>query len=164
MTKQEQEEIREQIFAKEKEILQKYGEKGDKVELIFGESTFPETLKGCVYRTIDKIGKWTVCIVDHPRKAGVMTILVIVSLVLESLNFYYAYPEHVDAIRYEITQPTMSTKLENPKLNSFVIVPPPDELNPHVPERDFIANPNPTFSIASLSGLSLQISGKYPGP
>jgi hypothetical protein len=163
MTQKEQEELREQVLAKEKEFLQKYGDKEDKVELIFSESTFPENLKGCVYRAIDKIGKWTICIIDLPKKAGVLTVLVIISLILESLNFYYAQPEHVDEIRYQISQPNMWDKLQNPNLNGFVIVPPRDEPNPHVPERDFIANPQATFAIASLSGLSLQVSGKYPG-
>lgn len=162
MTQQEQETLQAEILATQREEIEKYRGGSDEIHWLFGEADVPDILKRSVYRTIAKIGKWTVCVIEQPRKAGVVTLLVIASFLLESQNFYYASPEHVDAIRYEISQPNPWGKMNIPVINGFVIVPPKEEPAPHVPEKDFIANPQPNFAIASLSGLSLQISGKYP--
>jgi hypothetical protein len=81
---------------------------------------------------------------------------------LEAENFYHAKIEQIAEIRHAIEQNEPWGKPDLNVLNGFVIIPPAEEPAPHVPERDLIANPQSTFTIASLSGLSLQISGSYP--
>ncbi|SRR6266496_2778474 len=162
MTQREQETLQAEILSKQKHEIDKYKAPGDEIEWEFSESIVPETLKRSAYRILAKVGKWTICIIEQPRKVGVVTLFVILSLLLESENFYYAHPEHVDAIRYEVSKPNIWGKINTPLINGFVIVPPPEEPAPHVPEKELIANPQPTFTVASLSGLSLDISGKYP--
>jgi hypothetical protein len=162
MTEQDQKAIKDEVLATRKEEIAKLEQGGGQIEWQFSELEIPEIVRRSAYRILTKIGKWTVCLIDQPKKIGVVTLWVILSLLLESENYYYAFPEHVDQIRYEISQPNLWGQPNIPIINGFVIVPSAEEPAPHVPEKEFIANPQSAFTIASLSGLSLQISGKYP--
>jgi hypothetical protein len=162
MTEEEQKTLQAEILATQRKEIGEHKTDKDEIEWLFSESHVPDILNRGAYRIVGKVGKWTVCVIERPKKVGVVTLLVILSLLLEAQNFYYAHAEHVDAIRYEISQSDTWGNINVPIINGFVIVPPAEEPAPHVPERDFVANPQPTFTIASLSGLSLPISGKYP--
>jgi hypothetical protein len=94
MTQQEQEKLQAEILATQREEIEKYRGDSDEIQWLFGEADVPDILKRSVYRSIAKLGKWTVCVIEQPRKAGVVTLLVIASFLLESQNFYYACPEH----------------------------------------------------------------------
>lgn len=161
MTHEEQEQLKAEILATQTGVIDNYKAPNDNIQWLFGESNIPDILERSVYRMLTKIGKWTVCLIEKPKVIGIVTVLVILSVLLESQSFHWPYPEDIGVIRHEISQAEPWGNKDIPIINGFVIVPPPNEPEPHVPEKDFIANPLSTFSVASLSGLSLPISGKY---
>jgi len=162
MNEQQKKQLQQEVLEKHNAQINQFNNSDEQIEWLYSEQAFPDFLKRSVYKAIAKIGDYTICLIQQPKKAGIVTLLVIASLLLESENFYHAKPNQLAEIRHEIEQHERWGNLNTPILNGFLILPPPEEPTPHVPEKDLIANPQPIFTIASLSGLSLPISGSYP--
>jgi hypothetical protein len=163
MSDEELEKLKTEIQQSCMDEVRKYQMDYQHVEFVVGDLSVPEIIQRGVFQVIAKIRNWTICLVKQPLKHGVVTLVIMLSLLFEALHVDHALPEHINQIQGEVSVPAPWADTHRPIINRFVLVPPIGSPHPHPLEDDFLRNPNPNYVIASVTGLSPQVSGFYQG-